>query len=352
MNYNAAMPSSSYDRADYLALMGSTISASLAGVQGLRFDSAEDASVFFARELDYIKSQSYDVEYPEFTALSLFPISSEVNPGAETVTYYSYDKTGLAKIISNYATDLPRADAKGKPTTAIIKSIGDSYGYSVQEMRASRMAGKSLDVRKAESARYQIDYLNNKIAWAGDKETGLMGVLSTGNDIPLYTIPANGSDESGEPSTLWKHKDYKQILADINGMQAYTSKITKNVERPDTLVLPSDVYIDISTRQIDATGYTIKRFVLENAPYLKEIVAASELQSDCPDTNPYAEGEDPKAVALLFKKDARKLTIENPLPFYQYPLQPQGLEVIVPCEARTAGAIIYYPLSLLIAPGV
>jgi hypothetical protein len=310
----------------------------------MRFDSAEDASVFFARELDYIKSQSYDVEYPEFTALSIFPISSEVNPGAETVTYYSYDKTGMAKIISNYATDLPRADAKGKPTTAIIKSIGASYGYSVQEMRASRMAGKSLDVRKAEAARYQIDYLNNKIAWAGDEETGLIGVLSAGNNIPFYTIPANGEGSS----TLWKNKTAAQILADINGMQAQVAKNTKNVERPDTLVLPADVYIDISTRQIDNTGYTIKRFVLENAPYLKEIVPAAELQSDATDTNPYA----PQAVALLFKKDPRKITIENPLPFYQYPLQPQGLEVIVPCEARTAGAIIYYPLSLLIALGI
>lgn len=137
----------------------------------MNFDDDSDASVFFARELDYVKSQSYDVEYPEFTALKLFPVSSEINPGAETVTYYSYDKTGMAKIISNYATDLPRADVKGKPTTAIIKSLGDSYGYSIQEMRASAMAGKSLDARKAESARYQIDYLNNKIAWNGDAET-------------------------------------------------------------------------------------------------------------------------------------------------------------------------------------
>lgn len=347
--YNAAMPSTSYDRADYQALMGSTIPSALVGVQGLRFDSAEDASVFFARELDFIKSQSYDVEYPEFTALSLFPISSEVNPGAETVTYYSYDKTGLAKIISNYATDLPRADAKGKPTTAIIKSLGDSYGYSVQEMRASRMAGKSLDVRKAESARYQIDYLNNKIAWAGDEETGLMGVLSTGNDVPLYILPNN----EGGTSTAWKDKTAAEILKDINGMQAQVARNTKNVERPDTLAIPSDVFIDISTRQIDNTGYTVKRFVLENAPYLKEIVAASELQADSPETNPYGSAAGTgKSVALLFKKDARKLTIENPLPFYQYPLQPQGLEVIVPCEARTAGAIIYYPLSMLIAVGV
>ena len=46
----------------------------------MNFDDASDASVFFARELDYVKSQSYDVEYPEFTALKLFPVSSEINP--------------------------------------------------------------------------------------------------------------------------------------------------------------------------------------------------------------------------------------------------------------------------------
>jgi len=164
------MDKKNYNKNDYDALMKSSIPAALAGIEGVRFDSAEDASVFFARELDYIKSQSYDVEYPEFTALKLFPISSEVNPGAETMTYYSYDKTGMAKIIRNYSTDLPRADVKGKPTSVWIKSVGSSYGYSVQEMRASKMAGKSLDVRKAEAARYSVDFLLNKIAWAGDAE--------------------------------------------------------------------------------------------------------------------------------------------------------------------------------------
>ena len=352
MRYDANNPSTSYDVADYAAIASSGIPATLVGIHGLRFDSAEDASVFFARELDYIKSKSYDKVYPEFTALKIFPISSEVNPGAETITYYSYDKTGLAKIISNYATDLPRADAKGKPTTAVIKSVGDSYGYSVQEMRASRMAGKSLDVRKAEAARYQIDYLLNKIAWAGDADTGLMGVLSTGNDIPLYTIPANGTDAEGNPSTKWEHKTAKQILDDINGMQKFVAKITKNVERPDTLVLPSDAYIDISTRQIENTGYTVLKFVLENAPYLKSIESAAELQADAADINPYGADVDGQNVALFFTNDADKLSIEHPLPFMQHPVQPKGLEIEVPCEARTAGALIYYPLSALIAVGL
>ena len=112
---NTNQKSMRYDQNDYDALLHSKIPAALVETPQMNFDDASDASVFFARELDYVKSQSYDVEYPEFTALKLFPVSSEINPGAETVTYYSYDKTGMAKIISNYATDLPRADVKVSP---------------------------------------------------------------------------------------------------------------------------------------------------------------------------------------------------------------------------------------------
>lgn len=336
-----------YDQNDYDALLASSIPASLVGVRSMNFDDAEAASVFFARELDFVKSQSYDVEYPEFTALSLFPMSSEVDPGAETVTYYSYDKTGLAKIISNYATDLPRADVKGKPTTAIIKSLGDSYGYSIQEMRASRMAGKSLDTRKAESARYQIDYLNNKIAWNGDAETGLKGVLSTDNDVPLYTV-ANGA----KGTTSWADKTEDEILADITGMLKQMATVTKKVEKPDTLALSSDAYIEIQNKRIEGTATTVLKYIQDNIPDIKQIVSCPELDDDSVETNPYAAASDGKAVALLFKNDSRKLSIENPLPFMQYPIQTQGLEVVVPCEARTAGAMIYYPMSLLIAVGV
>ena len=336
-----------YDQNDYDALLASSIPASLAGTRSMNFDDAEAASVFFARELDFVKSQSYDVEYPEFTALSLFPMSSEVDPGAETITYYSYDKTGMAKIISNYATDLPRADVKGKPTTAIIKSIGDSYGYSIQEMRASRMAGKSLDTRKAEAARYQIDYLNNKIAWNGDPETGLKGVLSEDNDVPLYVL-ANGA----KGTTSWADKTEDEILADITGMLKQMATVTKKVEKPDTLALSADAYIEIQNKRIEGTATTVLKYIQDNIPDIKQIVSCPELDADSVETNPYAAASNGKAVALLFKNDARKLSIENPLPFMQYPIQTQGLEVVVPCEARTAGAIIYYPMSLLIAVGI
>lgn len=337
-----------YDSNEMKTLKNSAIPAAIMASHGTRFDSEDDASVFFARELDFVKAQSYDVEYPELTALSLFPVSSEADPGAETITYYTYDKAGLAKIISNYSTDLPRADVNGKPSYAKIKSMGDSYGYSAQEMRASRLAGKSLDARKAESARYQIDALNNKIAWAGDPESGLMGVLSEGQNIPLYTIPQGATSKK----TKWTEKDADEILADVNGMQKQVARTTKNVERPDTLCLPSDVFMDISTRRIPDTQTTVLSFIQEHAPYIKNIVSAAELDADSTDTNPYARISEGQGVAFLFKKDKKKLSLENPMPFYQYPLQAHNLEVVIPCEARTAGVIVYYPMSALIAIGV
>ncbi|MCM1059078.1 MAG: DUF2184 domain-containing protein [Eubacterium sp.] len=66
----------------------------------------------------------------------------------------------------------------------------------------------------------------------------------------------------------------------------------------------------------------------------------------------YAAAADVAGVAFLFKNDENKLSLENPLPFIQYPLQARNLETIISCEARTAGVIVYYPFSCLIAVGV
>ena len=343
-----------YDAAEARALKNSAIPAAIMASDGTRFDSVDAASVFFARELDYVKRQSYDVEYPELTALHLFPVSNEADPGAETITYYTYDKHGLAKVIDNYSTDLPRADIDGKPSYAKIKSIGASYGYSVQEMRASKLAGKSLEVGKAESARFAIDSKINRIAWCGDAASGLLGVLSDGQSIPFFTVQAGATTNK----TKWTEKDADEILADVNGMAKQVAKSTKNVERPDTLCVPADVYMDLATRRIPMTNNTVLSFLLERSPYIKNIVSCAELDADTPETNPYAEGApgvsegNGVGVAFLFKNDKRKLTLENPLPFIQHTVQIHNLETTVPCEARTAGVIVYYPLSCLIAVGV
>lgn len=331
-----------YSRADYLALKRSQIPASLAQIKGMRFDSEEDASVFFARELDHVKSKTYDKLYPQFTVLNNIPRTSDANPGAETITFYSYDKTGLAEIISNYATDLPRADVKGKPTTVQIKSLGASYGYNVQEMRASRLAGKGLDARKAEAARFAMDYATNRIALVGDKENGLMGLLSDWNDIPVFILPAGASGK-----TDFKSKTADEILADFTAFVMFTARVTNDVEKPDSAMIASEVYYDLATRRIPDTDTTILKFLLDNQPYIKKIIPAPELQADNVDVNSYG-----KNLLVLYTDDPDKMAFEEPMPFYQHPAQNKNLEVEVPCESRVAGLMLYYPLSALIVAGV
>ena len=55
---------------------------------------------------------------------------------------------------------------------------------------------------------------------------------------------------------------------------------------------------------------------------------------------------------MLYTNSADKFSLEIPIAFYQYPLQNRNLEVIIPCEERVAGIVLYYPLSALLAVGV
>jgi len=336
--------SQTFDREDYIGIRHLPFAGSITDDPTMRFDSTEDFGLFFARELDHIKSRSYDKLYPEFTALKLFPISSEAPAGASTITFYGYDKVGEAQFIHDYSTDLPRADVFGEPKTMNIKTLGTHYGYSNQEMRASRMTGKSLDVRRAESAKYAVDYATNRTAWAGDASTGLQGVLSPSNDVPVFALPLNAAGTS----TAFEDKTPREILDDIGAMVRFTADITNSVEQPDTLALPTKAYLHLfDTPRSDASDLSVGEWVLKNMPRLKAIVEAPELNPDSKIT-PYPG----IGVGFLFKKDPSKLTVEIPMPFYQYPVQPRNLGFVVPCESRIAGTLIYYPMSMLIIPGV
>lgn len=347
MRYDANKPSEFYDPADFAALKNSNIPATIAASPAMRFDSEDAAAVFFARELDYIKSKTYDKQYPEFTALQMFPVTHEVPEGAESFTYYGYEKTGFAKIISNYATDLPRVDIKGEMKTGYVKGIGDSYGYNVQEMRASRMAGKSLDTRRGEAARYHIDRLTNTLAWRGDSANKLIGVLSTDNGVPVLTLEG-GATSKGDS---WLTKDPDEIIDDVKTALTQMDNTTQHVEIPDTLGIPSDVYIGLSLKRIPDTNISVLKYLQENLPNI-QIKSCPELNSTSTETNPYAKASAGQGVGILYKYDSDKLSIEIPMPFLQHPVQYENLEVKVPCESRVAGAVIYYPMSALIMVGL
>lgn len=302
--------------------------------------SLDDNEVFFfARELEFIKKQSYDIEYPQLKAFGLIPISTEAGPGAESITYQSFNSTGLAKVISSYADDLPRADVRGQEFTTPVRGIGCSYGYSLQEIRAAQMAGRSLTDRQAAAARLAHDQRVNYLAWFGDPNYNLGGFL-TNPDVPATSVSADGTGGNTE----WTTKTPDQILRDMNLFANMIPVATLGVEAPNTLLLPIEQYTLVaSTPRSPNSDTTILQYFIENNPYVKSVQMVPELAGAGP------MGSD---IMIAYDYNPRKVTMEIPMPYTQRPPQERVLEFVVPCESRYGGVIFYYPLSANIGEGI
>jgi len=303
----------------------------------VRLDSNESA--FFNRELAYVKSKSYDAKYAELKGLSLIPISTEAGAGVNEIVFRQYRGVGIAKVIADYAKDFPRVDVYGEEKAVKVKGIGDSYGYSIKEIRQSQRAGKNLDQRRAITARRAHDEMMNKMALKSNAVDGTNGLL----DYPGITEVTLRADGTGNSKT-WASKSADQIVRDINDMVNAVMEPTSAREIPDTLLLPIDQFNDIATRRIGETGEkTLMKYILENSPYIKRIDWLAELKG-------FGAGTTDRA--LIGRFDEEHITLEIPQPFEQFEAQQEGMEFTIPCHSECAGTIIYYPLAFAFADGI
>lgn len=306
-----------------------------------RLDANE--SIYFARQLEQIRAKSYDVKRAALSAMALFPIDTSINPGAEYITYRQYDSVGVAKIIANYADDLPRADVFGKEFTSPIRGIGNSYGYSVQEIRAAQYTGTDLTTKKQGAARRAHDETINRLAWTGDTVSGLPGFLSNAN-IPGYVIPADGTGAS----KLFSTKTPDQILRDMNGIVNSVYTISKGVHRANELWMPLGQYTYISSTPRSSTSdTTILEYFLSNNPFVKEVKPILEVGSTA---NGGSNGATDTMIAADNSIDNYQLNL--PLMFMQHSPEQEGLEFVIPCESRFAGITIEYPLAFAKADAI
>ena len=308
----------------------------MSGTNPMRLDDKESA--FFERELVSIKLKTYDAKLAELKGLSLIPISTDAGSGANEIGYRRYRGVGFAKIIADYAKDFPRVDVFGEEASVKVKGIGDSYGYSIPEIRASQRAGKNLDTRRATTARRAHDEMMNKMALKSDPVNGTNGLIDYAG-ISEVTLQADGNGDS----KTWASKDVDKILRDINAIVDAVMVPTSGREIPDTLLLPLSQYNDLANRRIGTSGITLMKYILQNNPYIKRIEWLTELKSAG------ASGVD---RAMVGKFDEDHITLEIPQPFEQFDAQQEGMEFTIPCHSECAGTIIYYPLAFAFADGI
>jgi hypothetical protein len=297
-----------------------------------RLDDQE--KVFFKRQVEKVKSKTYDKKFKNLKAKMFLPVSTEAGPGADYIIWYSFSKAGMAKIIADYAHDFPRVDVFATENQSRVKGIGASYGYNIQEIRRAQMAGVPLNQRRADASRRAIEEKIDNVAWYGDSDFNIQGFFDYPG-ITEYTIP-NGA--SGD--TEWSTKTPDEIVADLSGIRSAITVPTKGREEPNQWLIPRSNYELINqTRMTDGTDKTILSYFLSNNPGIS-IDPLDELEG---------QGTGGSNRMMCYVKDPNNVTLEIPQPFEQFEEDKVGMEYVVPVHARIGGVIVYYPQSVAFA---
>lgn len=302
----------------------------------IRLDGFEQ--VFFDEQLALVKARTYDVKHKALKALTLLPVSTEQDPGADRIIWRSFDQVGVAKIVADYANDFPRADVAGEEHISPVRDIGSSYGYSLKEIRRAQKAGVSLDAKRAEACRRAIDEKQDKIAWFGDSKAKLPGFINAAG-ITEY-VAADGT--SG--SKTWASKTADEIVADVAGIITAAGEATNGIENPDTLILPLSLYNKLMTTPYGANrDKTILGFIRENYPQITRIDWVQDLAG---------AGAGGSSRVMAYSRDPLKVEVQIPQRLEQFPPQQKGLAFDIICAQSTGGTLVYYPLSVVFCDGL
>lgn len=295
-------------------------------------------STFTYEMLSNVARKVYEVKYPEYNALSIFPVSQDARPFDSFYSYEVMDFVGKAKIVSDYADDLPTVDAVAAINNKPIFTLGDSYVYSHLEIEAAIANRKPLQEYKGRAARLAIDALVNQLTVYGDDNYNLTGLLTD------QSIPRVAAAVGVGGSTLWSQKTSQEILADLNNLVQAIIVNSKNVERPNRIVMSNISYgILQNTLTAAVGGVSALAYFKSTNPFIEDIIPMWELDNAGPGgTN----------MAIAFNNDPSKISIELPQVFRQLDPQLRNLTYYTLCYARYAGLIVRYPASVAILEGI
>ena len=296
----------------------------------------EDVSAFLAQQLTFVRNQALEVKKAPLNAFQVFPVTTDLPKGADSAVQYVYDAVGVAKVISNYADDLPRVDVFATQQVVQVKDLGVSYGYSDKEVANAAFARVNLSASKATKSRRAIDLKINQIAWNGDTANKITGFLNNPN-ISEYTLATGASG-----LTIFKSKTEKEILKDITEFLQTIADATNEVEQANTLLLAPNAYAHLATTRLADSDRTLLEFIRQVNPNLTRIMKVGELKGAA------ADGSD-MMVAGYFDPDYIKLEI--PERFDQKPAERRNLETVINCTASVAGVTVTIPMAFVTAKG-
>lgn len=303
---------------------------------GGRFDAGESA--FLTRQLLFIQQREVTQLFTQLKATKLIPIDTSIPSGADSYSTPVWNVFGKAALVANYATDFPTSDAAQSEVILPIKSIGNAFQYSVQDLRRAAMAGgQPLDQRRASVARLVNDKLAETIFALGDTTSGLLGFLKNS----AVTILTAGGAIVG----AWASATGPQIYSDLMIWAGKVQTQSLDVWNADTMVLPTAAYARAAS--VPANSFNqesaLAAFLRTNPFGISNI----DQWTKC-DT----AGAAGVTRGVAYKRSSECVDGKIPQGFEVFAPQAEGLAFVVPCHTRIGGTCVYHPLSMVYADGL
>lgn len=294
-----------------------------------KFNDAQAALSFVTSQATSIESQVFSVPYPEIRYAQMIPVDTSAAEFSASVTFFTQDVVGKAKLINGSSDDIPLANLVRTKFEQSILDAGIGYEFSLTEIGQAQMMGRSLGTEGAAAARLAYEQLVDAVALVGD--SGYEGLYATTGITSTAAAAA------------WAGATAAQILADVNAVISRIYAATGGIHLPNTLVLPLAQYALISGKQIDATNQTtILDFIRRSNVYTAMTGQPLDIFADVRLTN----------KLVCYKRDPQVLKLHMPMPLRFIAPQLVNLNVRVPGMFRFAPVSIRQPKAIQYVSGL
>jgi hypothetical protein len=296
----------------------------------------DSLSIFAENQLQQLMTRNYNRKYPELDALEHFPLIDGINPWAVAWAYDSFAQAGEARFSAPGAKDIARADVTKERNAFPVRLAETSYGYTLEELMASQMAGVGLSEARAASARRAIEQLRHTTVLVGESGLKIPGGLNNAS-VPIMSA-VTGAWLGGATTA-------EQMLADLNAGVTQVWVGTNKVHQVNTVALPNAHLRRIQTLMLGTNANeTVASFFLRTTPGVS-LTSLTELGTAGPASAPRA---------MFYQKSPENQGAIVPLMFQQLPpeMKRGGLETIINCFERMGGAVWFYPASGVMMDGI
>lgn len=311
----------------------------LSAGQTVVFDDAilttDDGLGFYISQLAQVEPRIYATKYPNINFQELIPVDSSIPEWVDSVDYISYDAVTMGKFVGANADDLPNVALKAKKDSVPVGYAGNSFEYSLDELRKSQHLNMPIDTTMAAAARRGAEEHMQRVAYFGDADRGMHGLFNH----PNVTSDATSALDWTDASTTGK-----MILDEINGMIGDVWEQSKGVHVPNTMVLAANRWTYLATTM--ATEYAPDKTLLEilQSQNLYTRMTGQPMNI-VPRFQLEGAGASGKDRIMIYEKNPENLVMYIPMFWRPAAPQPRDLKIKVPAEYKTSGTEFRYPMS-------